>query len=343
VETYFRGRQEERERVARRWGQRAPARTVVIAPAGGGKRSLVNATTRDVGQEVTPIRVRLDRLLPENGHGLARALIDAINLRHPHPALPRLARQLKYGPPEVPGMVLRELAEPLAKVPGRALVVLEGAHGLARLPEETLGALNDLAASSRAHFACLVDHLNPTLQERLPNLLGTTGTRFTRLDPLSRRDAGVFLQDRFEAAGARLEMDALHLMLEYAGGDPRGLQLLGARTYDVMLRSGRFRVTEEEVAQGLYLTLESLPPEWTRILGRLEGRARDAFVALALLEKPTVSAIGERIDLDPKNVCVVLARLAERGAPIEKTGRGRWRISHRLLAEWVRKEWTLTG
>lgn len=315
----------------------------MVAPAGGGKRSLINASTRDTHAELTVIRLRVDRLLPENGHGLARALIDAINLRHPHPSLPKLARQLRYGPPEAPQEVIRELVEPLAKVPGRPLVVLEGTHCLARLPDETLSALDDLAATSRAHFASLTDHLSPTLQARMPTLLGPAGVRVTRLNPLGRREAADYLRSRFDSVGCRLDYDALQLILDYAGGDPRGLQLLGSRTHDILLRQGANLVTEQTVADGLYLTLESLPPEWTRILGRLEGRARDAFVALALLDNPTVSKVGERIALDPKNVCVVLARLAERGAPIEKTGRGRWRISHRLLSEWIRKEWTLAG
>lgn len=343
IETYFLGRLEERERVAKRWGQRAPARTVIVAPAGGGKRSLLNATIRDTNAEVNPLRLRVDRLLPQNGHGLARALVEAVNLRHPHPALPKLARQLRFGPPEAPQEVIAELAEPIAKIPGRPLLILEGAHGLARLPDETLAALDDLAATSRAHFASLSDHLSPTLQARLPNLLGPAGVRVTRLTALPRKDAAHFLQKRFEAVDCSLDYDALQLLLDYAGGDPRGLQLLGSRTHDVLLRRGSTRVTEQEVAEGLYLTLESLPPEWTRMLGRLEGRNRDAFVALALLDNPTVSKVGERISLDSKNVCVVLARLAERGAPIEKTGRGRWRISHRLLSEWIRKEWTLAG
>lgn len=343
VSTYFVGQSDQRDRVAKRWGQRAPARTVLIAPAGGGKRSLLNATLHDQRETVRPLRIRVDRLLPQNDQGLARTLVEVVNLVAPHPSLPRLARHLKYGPPEAPQEVILDLAEPLSKVPQRPLVALEGAHQLVRFSDETLASLDALASSSRAHFACLLDHIPPVLQTQVPNLLGPTGVRVTRLGALSRKEAEGFLERRFEHAGCGLEESALQLMVEYSGGNPANLQLLGARTHDVLLRNGARKVTEEDVAEGLYLALESLPPEWTRPLAQLEGRLRDVFVALALLDNPSVSEVGERISLDAKNVCVVLGRLAQRGAPVEKVGRGKWRITQRFIAEWVRKEWAVAG
>ena len=343
LDTYFVGRTEEVARLSNRWAQRAPARTVLLAPERAGKRSLLAATLRDTKGAVAPLHVRIDRLLPENGDGLAAALLEALALRAPSPVLTRLERHLRHGPPERAAEVIRQLDGPLDGLDRRPLVLLEGAESLARLPPEVLAALDDLVGTTRAHFVATMAHLPAGLQEAVPRLLGPAGVRVTRLTPLARREAQEYVRARLAAVRCQPTAGALDLLLDYAGGDPASLQLLGARSHEVLLRSGRGRLQEEDVGEGLYMALESLPPDWTRILGELKGRSRDCFVALALLEDPTVSEVGERIRLDAKNVSVILSRLVERGAPVEKVARGRFRITHRLLAEWVRKEWQRVG
>lgn len=342
LDVHFVGRTEDRVRLARRWGQRAPARTVLSAPALGGKRSLLAASLADAEVPVVPIRVACHRLLPETPRGLVEAMLAGLRGKAPEAGLARAARTLQYGPPEAPDELILGLDALLDPIPGgRPILVLEGAHALARLPEPTLGALDAWAAASRAHTVALVDHLPQDLQAACPAVFGPRGVRVTRPAPLGRPEAEAFLRDRFAAARCQPTPEALAMLLEYAGGDPASLQLLGARCHDVLQRRRKGRLEEGDVVDGLFLTLESLPPEWTRVLGALSGRARDAFVALAVLDGPSVADVGRRIHLDGKNVSVLLARLAERGAPIEKTGRGRWRITHRLLKEWVRKEWTV--
>lgn len=340
---HFVGRAEEVDRLAKRWAQRAPARTVLLAPARAGKRSLLNASLAATEADVTVVRIRLNRLLPATDTGFVAACLAATGRVAPHASLTRWERLLRTGPSETPIEALTEWPEALARVAGRPLLVLEGADTLADLSLDVLAALDAAAATTRAHLVTTLEHLAPALQEQIPTLLGPEGVRITRLAPLTKRQAGDYLQARFAAARCQAAPEALALMLEYTGGDPASVQLLGARCHDVLLREGRGRLEEADVADALYRALESLPPEWTRILGELKGRARDAFVATALLGNPSVSEVGRRIGMDAKNVSVLMGRLVERGAPVEKTGRGRYRITHRLLAEWVRKEWATVG
>lgn len=343
LQTHFVGRQDEAERLAKRWAQRAPARTILVSPARGGRRSLLNASLAIDDIQATVVRIRVDRLLPETPRGFVSACLEATHAVAPHPSLPRLQRLVRLGPPEALVEALDGWPEALARTPARALVVLEGADRLSALSREVLAALDQVVATSRAHFVTTMTQVPVELQERLPALLGPEGVRITRLVPLSRKEAGLFLRDRFAAVRCQATPEALALMLEYTGGDPASVQLLGARCHEVLLRAGKGRLDEGDVAEGLFRALESLPPEWTRILGELSGRARDAFVAVALGGNPSISEVGRRIGLDGKNVSVLLSRLVDRGAPIEKTGRGRYRVTHRLLAEWIRKEWTVVS
>ncbi|MBW3584084.1 MAG: ATP-binding protein [Euryarchaeota archaeon] len=349
--TYFIGRSEDVERLRKRWYQRAPARSVILGPARTGKRSLVAASLVGSERDVVPVRVRVDRLLPGTPLGLVEALLSSFQGKMDRTEWMRLTRLAHYGPADdAPLEALRALAAPLdriptgpAKTPLRPVVVFEGAERLAELPEEALSALDDLLATTRAHVVALAAHVPSVLVERVPTLFGPTGTRTLRPATLSKKEATDFVRARFAAVQCQPAPEALELLLDYAAGDPGSLQLLGARCHDVLRRKGKGRLTEEDVVEGLYLALESLPPEWTRILGELKGRGRDVFVALAVLPQPNVATIGRRIHLDGKNVSVLLGRLVERGAPVEKVGRGRFRITHRLLAEWIKKEWAVVG
>lgn len=332
------GRADLVERLRRRWRQRAPVRTLLVGPPLSGRRTTLRASLREVNSPLAVIRIDVQALVPATGRGLAEAILKALRGRISVSRWNQAAKDLRHPDEAEAAATLADVDTLLAGLPKeeRPFVVFEGAEHLTDLPDATLQGLEAWAAGSSAHIVLTVAHVPSRLKEYLPSLCGTAGVRETRLEPVARQSAATFLGNRLAHARCQARPEAAALLLEFAAGDPASLQWLGRHLVDHAKRQTRGLVTLDDAVEAIAEAVATLPWPWVGPLGALSGRLRDVFVALAFHDAASITDVGERIHLDAKNVSVLLSRLIDRGYPVEKVARGRYRISHRLIREHVR-------
>lgn len=310
---YFFGYEDERRRLAQALNRRGSTRVGILAPRGAGKTSLILAVAGLL--PTWRVHVNCHRIWPRTRKAYFRILIDALGI--PAAAAPEGTAPQVYS----------EIVTP--KRAAKGILVLENVEGLAEIDKG------------------LVDSL-PALAERLPHVLLVTGEpnvvrpvveERIELQPFDAPTTAEFVRSRLERANMSVAEEALGRFHEFSGGRPGALQRIGLAVWDEAVRRGADRIEAADVEAAIPRVIEGLPTEAVAQWARLRGMMRDVFVAMCLLELESPTAIAQRLELEPKNVIVLLARLAEAHGLVERVERGTYRVRDPLLKHYVRKEW----
>ena len=329
----FAGRDEARDMLARRLGQKTPARMLLVGPERIGKSSLVARVLADL--DVRPLGWKIDRLLPPTFRRLVEAMFASTAERHRDDSgLADLFDRLNLHFDSNVGDVLPQFGRLLGRLKPTPIVVLDGAAPILGWPERERGIMRAFLERAGCHVVAVLDA--PPGREDAPAPFD--GFRVLPIGPLSRGDGRAFVERRVAAAGMKIDRDALLALEQYSANEPYFLQLLGLRTWEAALRLGKKAVDLDVLGEGVAAALETLPPELVGPFHRLDGKTRDVFVALCTLPDASPTGIGKAIQVEPKNVVVLLSRLVGHGL-VRKTGRGDYEATHPLLREYVKKEW----
>lgn len=312
--TFFHGFEEEQRSIIQYLKGRAPVRLGIAGAPGSGKTSLLLS----VAHQIPPGRVHLDcsRIWPANVSAVYRLLCEALGAQRPAQPLP-----------EAPAEAYRKLALPRRPPPG--VFVFENVEGLRRIEPALLDDFPVLAVR-------LPYHVVLTGKERALQGLVTASVH---LRPFSEGSASHFLRRRFESAGLAIDEAALPVFYEFTRGAPDDLQRLGRVAWENVIARGATRVGAEDAERAVGDLVDRLPSRTLAPWAALRGLMRDIFICMCVYDLGSPTEIARRLGLEPKNVVVLLARLAEAHGIIERVGRGTYRVGNPLLKHHVRKEY----
>lgn len=152
-----------------------------------------------------------------------------------------------------------------------------------------------------------------------------------------RAEAKKYLLKRARRFNLKFGTSVLERILDVSECKPFYLQLLALKCY--MLSMPKKRVSENVFERALEETIESIPAHLVASFAILKGRKRDVFVALCLYDFKKPADIAKKIDLEPKNVIVILDRLIKEHGLIKKIGR-EYYASDNFLKEYVKRQYT---
>ena len=310
---HLHGFEEERRTIVQYLNRRTQVRLGIFGGPRSGKTSVLLA----VANEIPSLRVHLDcaKIWPNTLDGFYRLLLDALEVRAADGAL--------SGPPAQAFLRL-----PVVKRGGRGVLVLENAHHLRDIDEALLAELPILAVRVPYHFVLTGN----------AGALGTLVEASLELKPFSEGTSNDFLRRRLSSVGLNVADDALAVLYEFTRGEPDLLQRIGLIAWRQANQSGATRITAEAADAAVGELVEQLPTETVASWSAVRGIMRDAFIAMCLYDLESPTDIANRLGAEPKNVIVLLSRLATGHGLVERAERGKYRVRNPLLKHYVRKE-----
>jgi hypothetical protein len=314
AERHLHGFEEERRTIVQALNRRETTSLGVFGGRGSGKTSLLLA----VAPQLPGRRAHLEcaRVWPGNRNTFYRLLGEAIGTPRSHRT-----------PQGAPAQAYANL--PVPRRGSRGVLVLENADRLEDIDPGLVEALPALIA--RVPFTVVLTGRPEPLEAHVASAV--------YLRPFSEATTHDFLVRRLTSAGLGLEEDAVPVFYEFTRGEPDPLQRLGLATWRHAVEQGLERIGPEDVETAVFDVVDHLPTETVTAWAAVRGHMRDIFVAMCLhdLQRPT--QIARRLDLEPKNVVVLLGRLADAHGLVERFERGAYRVIDPLLKHYVRKEW----
>ncbi|HEX9816887.1 MAG TPA: ATP-binding protein, partial [Candidatus Thermoplasmatota archaeon] len=294
--------------------ERIPGRFGIFGPTASGKTSLILA----VASKILVPRVHVDcaRTWPFTRAAFYHNLLEALQSNP-------TGFDYQSNPLEAYANF------PAPKKGTRGILVLENAHALYDIDPNLLNELPVLGA--RVPYHLIVTGEPPTLAQLLPNAV--------QVPPFSLPTTGGFLERQFGLAGMKITSAAVDTYYEFTRGSPEALQRLGHVTWEHLARQRRQTVDTADVETAVTETVEQLPSHALTAWSSLRGIMRDIFIAMCLYDVESPTEIAKRLDLEAKNVVVLLSRLEVAHRLVDRAERGIYRVRNPLLKHYVRKEW----
>lgn len=314
ADRFFYGFEEERRLLSGFLNERIPGRFGIFGPTASGKTSLILA----VASKILVPRVHVDcaRTWPATRAAFYRNLLEALQVP---------AAGFDYASPP-----LEAYANfPVPKKGQRGILVLENAHALYDIDPNLLNELPVLGA--RLPYHLIVTGEAPTLAPLLPV--------HAELKPFSAATTAGFLERQFGFAGMRITAGAVDTFYEFTRGSPATLQRLGFVAWEHMARQSRSSLEPGDVDEAVTQAIEQLPSHTLTAWSSLRGIMRDIFIGMCLYDVESPTEIAKRLDLEAKNVVVLLSRLEVAHRLVDRVERGTYRVRDPLLKHYVRKEW----
>ncbi len=314
ADRFFYGFEEERRLLSGFLNERIPGRFGIFGPAASGKTSLILA----VASKILVPRVHVDcaRTWPATRAAFYRNLLEALQVP---------PTGFDYAAPP-----LEAYANfPVPKKGTRGILVLENAHTLHDIDPNLLNELPVLGA--RIPYHLIVTGEPPNLASLLPTSV--------ELRRFSAATTGGFLERQFGHVGMRVTSGAADTVFEFTRGSPETIQRLGFVTWEHMTRQRRTVVESADVDQAVTQAVEQLPSHTLTAWSSLRGIMRDIFIGMCLYDVESPTEIAKRLDLEAKNVVVLLSRLEVAHRLVDRVERGIYRVRDPLLKHYVRKEW----
>ncbi len=154
----------------------------------------------------------------------------------------------------------------------------------------------------------------------------------------SREDAREYLLKRAKKFNLKFETSILEKILDISECRPFYLQLLALKCY--MLSVPKKIVNQKIFEEAFKETIKNIPAHLIASFALLKGRKKDVFVAVCLYNLKKPAEIAKKIDMEPKNVIVILFRLIEDG--IVKKIKQEYYVSDNFLKEYVKLQYTTT-
>jgi hypothetical protein len=310
---HLHGYEEEQRTITQRLNRRGRVRLGVLGPPQSGRTSILLAVANDM--PAPHVILQCDRIWPALPSAVYAHLREALGGR-------RGARLDGAAADVYPRL-------PMPAKDSRGVLILDNADRLAEIDGGLLDAM-------------------PLLAERLPWHLVITGPvgeladhveEAVTLGPFSEATSHDFIRRRLAAAGMTIDPEALAVFDEFSRGRPSLLQRMGMTVWRIVKLEGRTHVTVEDVDRAVGELVDHLPSRTIAPWTQVRGMMRDVFIAMCLHDLDAPTQIARRLDLEPKNVVVLLGRLAGMHGLIERVDRGRYVVRDPLLKHHVRKEW----
>lgn len=311
---FLHGYEEERRTLVQYLNRKAPFRLGVLGNRGSGKTSLLLAIAPQISQN--RVHVECTRLWPATIQAFYRLLVEAFGF--PPPSAPV---------PDDPAQAYRML--PVPRKGSRGILVLENADALNDLNPGLVAELPQLTARLPLHIVLTgqAQVLRPLVEDAV------------ELQPFRPATAADFLQRRFATVGMTLEDEAYPVFQEFTRGQPSVLQRLAYAVWENAVLGQSPLIRAEDVERAVSELVDHLPSETLAPWTALRGIMRDVFIAMCRHDLESPTGIARRLGLEPKNVIVLLSRLADAHGVVERVERGVYRVRDPLLKHYVRKEW----
>ena len=314
ADRFFYGFEEERRSLSGFLNERLPGRFGIFGPTAAGKTSLILA----VASKLLVPRAHVDcaRTWPATRAAFYRNLLEALQV-------PPTGFDYASAPLEAYANF------PVPRKGTRGILVLENAHQLFDIDPNLINELPVLGA--RIPYHLIVTGEAPILAPILPTAV--------ELRPFSAATTAGFLERQFGFVGMRLSSGAADTVFEFTRGHPETIQRLGFVAWEHMIRQQRTTVESADIDEAVTLAVEQLPSHTLAAWSSLRGIMRDIFIGMCLYDVESPTEIAKRLDLEAKNVVVLLSRLEIAHRLVDRVERGTYRVRDPLLKHYVRKEW----
>ncbi len=328
-----------------------------------GKTSLIEKINQQLKEKCLPILIKCEELLPLDELTFLQNL--TIRLLYEYSKLKRLTRikktlqelalrtrvgieiaditfWLKFGEKRVTVKEALdkcfELIDKIAlKSKKKVIIFFDEFQELFSFGDKFLWALRAKISSSKASF--VVSSSWHRFHDEITNEKRPFFNFFEayEIKEVPRKEAKEYLLKRARKFNLKFEKQVLEKILDTSECKPFYLQLLALKCY--MLSLPKKTVTNDIFEKALKETIKNIPAHLVASFTGLKGRKRDVFVTLCIYGFNKPANIAKRINLEPKNVIVILNRLIKDDGLVKKIGQAYY-VSDNFLKEYVRLQYT---